>query len=243
MFRRICLFGLPRCGSQYIAELIKENSTHKLTDMYEPYTGDSKETNMPLPVLNHDNHIRMEFLDGYVGSDNVQKRLQYIDDILTKNKLQTPALLRLFPYHYLWSSIPSIIQELRNHEFEFFIIKRSNLEHHVLSYLIAQATNQWRTTSSAIIQRVKIDSIYFESIEYIVGNSINFLNYCKQINISGHVITYETAKEDLEKIYKKQFKDQHIIKKQGLNNPYDQIINAEEIKHLIDKSIKRYVTS
>ena len=73
MYRRICLFGLPRCGSQYIAELIKENSSEKITDMYETYT-----EGQPLPVItNHKLH--MEFLKGYDKSPHaINKRIYYI---------------------------------------------------------------------------------------------------------------------------------------------------------------------
>lgn len=243
MYPRICLFGLPRCGSQYIAELIKENSNYVLTDLIEPYTGNSKESNMPLPVLNPDNSIRMEFLDGYIGEQNVLKRIDYINNIITQNNQLTPLILRLFPYHYLWNYMPLIVKNLRKNGFTFFIIKRTNLEHHILSYLIAQATNEWRLIKEKVPQSVTINESLFESIDYIIKNSLNFINYAAKINIDGHVVTYENAKEDLEKIYNKPFNNQTAIKKQGLSNPYDQIINASEVKHRIITSINQYVTS
>lgn len=240
MYNRLCLFGLPRCGSQYIVELIKNNSGIKYTDLFEPYTC-SINSDMPLPILTNDNNIRMEFLNGYVGDNTLEKRINYIDSILQKANKHCNLTLRLFPYNYLWDKIPDIIERLKCNNFSFLIIKRSDLEKHALSYIIAQLTNEWNSVTPIAHKKVFVPFELFESIEYIIKNSVNFLNFCNKINLHGPIITYENAVRDLENLFNRSFVNNVKFRKQGMHNPYDQIINANEVKMYVNSLLNKHV--
>ena len=125
MYSRICLFGLPRCGSQYIAELIKTNSEQKILDLYEPYTSGLGKNMQPLPVCNEKGELYCKFLPEYDDLEILPRRIEYINSTLKQNTTM-PLVLRVFPYHYLIKHMSTIVSHLKENNFSFFLILKKN---------------------------------------------------------------------------------------------------------------------
>jgi hypothetical protein len=240
MYPRICLFGLPRCGSQYIAELIKTNSEYNILDLHELYTSGLGENMQPLPVLNEKNELYCKFLPEYDDLNILPERIDYIYKTLKQNTIM-PLILRLFPYDYLIKYMPTIVEHLKENNFSFFLIKRLDVEKHFLSYVIAQTTNQWTQfkDKDRFRKKVKIDLSIVKNSKWLIQSSDYFLEYAEKINIKGPIIHYENAISDLSTLYTKSFNNDINIEKQGFENPYDQIINANEVRELVQSFLSK----
>jgi hypothetical protein len=240
MYHRICLFGLPRCGSQYIAELIKTNSEYKILDLHELYTSGLGENMQPLPVLNENNEFYCKFLPEYDDLTILPERIGYIYKTLKQNTTM-PLILRLFPYDYLIQHMPTIVEHLKENNFSFFLIKRLDIEKHFLSYIIAQTTNQWTQfkDKDRVKKKVKIDLLTVKNSKWLIESSEHFFQYAEKVNIKGPTIHYENALTDLSILFKKNFNNDISIEKQGFENPYDQIINADEVRELIQSFLSK----
>lgn len=235
MRHRICLFGLPRCGSQYIAELIINNSDIPYVNCVEPYTIEEEFVKLPLPV-NKNGTIMMNDIDGYKGQANIAKRIAYIDEVFQNDNKQTPLLVRLFPYPTITSYMTDIVSSLRRHNFTFYILRRMNYEYHALSWLISEMTKIYQHFDDKPFSgRVNLSPNIYQRSKWLMENSINFLEIAKSFGINGSVITYENCEKDLEKILDKKIDMNTRLKKQSPSDPYFQIINKDEVRrYLLD---------
>ena len=129
----------------------------------------------------------------------------------------------------------TIVSHLKENNFSFFLIKRLDMENHLLSYIIAQTTNRWTQfkNKERFSDKVTVDLSVVSNSKWLVQSSNYFFQYAEKVGITGPIINYENAIHNLSKIFNKSFVNDIKIEKQGFENPYDQIINADEVRQLI----------
>ena len=222
---KICLLGLPRCGSQHISRLIR-NSFHPIhTILAEPFTiGDRC----------------VDYVDGNVIQvfgltfDSMQSRVDHILTTLKKSPDQD-IIMKLFFLDYLEPYLPQIVNELQNLEFKFIVISRE-VESQLLSFGIALSTDQWNSNNGVYQKGFLVNVNNFPSIKWLYSLHCNFDNTFKKLNISPlGVVAYETAVEDLSAVFGMQMNPNSGLKKQITCDPYDIIENAAEVKEFIKK--------
>ena len=229
---RYCLLGLPRTGSQYIANLISNVYQGKMIDLVEPFTFSDF-----LPSIDISNGKIVTCRNKKFNSAFDQ--FGHVIETINKGSVYQPVILRLFitdgPYG-VDLFLPIIINELKKNNFQFLSIKRKNIEQHLLSYAIAITTDKWNTIYDGIHtvgQKYKVTCINDMAQLYRLITSYD--NKIKLLDIQYNEINYETATADLN-LFKVPINETAIkLKKQIVNDPYDMIENADEIREYIKK--------
>lgn len=221
---RICLLGLPRCGSQYISRLIA-SSCPGMTNLAEPFTD-----NHPYSIVNlHGQIVPYKSTQRSCYSE----RIVYISKILESGDLNQSVVLKLFLTDDVYPYLNKILEVLKKLNFKFFIIKRENVEHHLLSHAIGYASNKWNTTHGLHNNTYQITNT--DNIKWLYRNIVNFDNVIQEHNIVAPTIRYEYAVDDLEHLLNIPINTNINIEKQVVGDPYHLIDNADEIKQFIKK--------
>jgi hypothetical protein len=227
---RYCLLGLPRTGSQYIAELISQ--TTGATEIGEPFT---ISTSFPKTVMSKDN--MMFGRAAIVNFESLEDKIEYVFKCFNSSSKEQPLVIRLFLLENLAPYIPDIIKRLNNLNFKFLYIQRENTEHHLLSYLIALHTKKWNTGhngGNSYSEDSKFEIKSFNDAKWLYDQRIFFDNTIKNLNIPCDNIRYEYAVEDLNKSLGMSINTNIKFKKQILGNPYDLISNHIEVKQFLE---------
>lgn len=225
---RICLLGLPRCGSQYISRLIT-SSYSNMTNLAEPFTD-----NHPYNIVN----VRGQIVpyQSTQGNCLYSERISYVSKVLESGDINQALVLKLFLTDDVYPYLAKILEVLKKLNFIFFIIKRENIEHHLLSHAIGHASNKWNS-----LQGLHNDNTYHitntDNIQWLYRTIVNFDNVIQEHNITAPIIRYENAVDDLGRLLDMPINTNINIEKQVIGDPYNMIDNADEIKQFIKKII------
>jgi hypothetical protein len=228
---RYCLLGLPRTGSQYIAGMISQ--TIGSIDLAEPFT---EKTLIKLIGISENKRI----IPVNIQFDSYEERIKYVFERLTEARLDQSLVMRLFLVDSMEPYIADIVKRLTDLNFKFIVIQRENVEHHLLSFLIALHTNKWNTLDNN--QPHPIDSS-FEIVrtgnaEWLYKQRGIFNTMLSQLNIKYDTIRYEHAIDDLEKYLGIPVKFNPRYQKQITGDPYNLISNAPKVKQFLEKLLK-----
>jgi hypothetical protein len=233
MTDRICLLSAGRrCGSQYVAHLIANNFGY--LDILEPFTVRHRIT----VDLSENNLIYL--LPSTYTDELIEDQYKRVLEVLEKANPKQPIIMKFFigdldPYYE-----KLFITELTRLGFTFFLNRRQNIENQLLSFAMANITNVWTKIDkvSAPTPVVKIDNfndmteLYTKQIS-IFDERIRLLNF-----ETKDTITYETAISDIERIAGGKINPYKFsIYKIANNDPYENILNADEVKSFIKSLI------
>lgn len=233
---RVCILGTPRCGSQYVSQLIagtiKEATGKHVYDMLEPFTKDVDY--FPILTPGSTNLLQHYQTDTPMSYND---RVTHVLNTLKKGNSDWPLVMKIFPYHYSLEKWDEIILGIKNAGFKFVILKRNNIEEQLLSYGIANATQQW----NCFFEK-KLDQpihIHHQSIKDLYNMLIEFDATLDQFGLKNSpVIHYETCIEDLFQLLNRKISMNEVkVIKQRNDDPYRFILNATEIKWLIRRLI------
>ena len=226
---KICLIGLPRCGSQYISQLVKNTST-RMVNLGEPFTFSSG-TNC-IELVNE-----RIVLSDHLKFNNIQDQIIHTISILAKASTQS-CVMKLFLLDYLEPYLPYIVGQLTNLNFKFIVMTRENCEEQLLSFGIALATDKWNSHQGMYEQGDKIQVTHFRSMEWLHSQLCNFERLLDLINSNPlGTVRYEHAVEDLSVILQLPVDPITDLKKQISSSPYDMIENVDEVKEFMKKVI------
>lgn len=225
---RICLIGLPRCGSQYISALIAK-SFKGMSNLVEPYTN-----NHEANIINIGNCIVARRMPDNFESH--KERINYVSNTLKSGKPEQSIVMKLFLTDDTHQYLNEIIDTLKLLKFKFIVIKRENLEHHLLSHTIAKESNRWNSTEG--LHNTDTFTIKdFESLVWMYNQIANFDTVVNNLDIEYDTVRYEHALSDLTVVLKRELNTNIDIEKQIVGDPWDMIENADEIREIIQKVI------
>jgi beta-galactosidase GanA len=227
---RYCLLGLPRIGSQYIAELISQ--TTGAVHLGEPFT---VSTAYPKTIVSKNNLLIAK--GAIINFDSTEHQIEYVFDCFNNSKIDQPLVVRLFLIEMLEPYIPNIIERLNNLNFKFISIQRENVEYHLLSYLIARHTKKWNTdhnNGEPYSKDTKIEIKSYNDAKWLYDRRISFDNTIQNLNITYNTVRYEHAVEDLEQILNIPINTSIKFKKLILGDPYELISNHTEVKQFLE---------
>lgn len=231
MHYRICIIGIPRCGSQYAVELIKHNVKHNFFDLVEPYTHS-------LPQLNIDENKQLFIEPTHFDINSHEERIKYTSRMLKEGDQNQPLIMRLFLVYEIEKMLFDVISDVQNCNFQFVILRRKNIEHQILSMGIADARNQYTLFHHDKYPTEPVMVTNYKLMSWLYRNHLMFEQRVTENDIEGIPLTYETAVEDLAKVLDQPINICLPIKKQIVTDPYDQIINKDEVKKFIQSLIK-----
>lgn len=224
---KILLIGLPRCGSQYISQLIGTN--FKYNNIDEPFT--YKHVNS---IVYADNMIKICDSINFIDQNH---RIDYTFNILSKAKLEDRILLKYFPYTQGDSISNSVIvSKLINLGYTPIILKRSNLEQHLLSFLVAWESNVWYSTN----KNFKHDRLViadFGPLFWLKDMYRELNEMTKSFNSQYPIIEYENAEDDIKKLFSADNIERVASVKLRTNDPYDGIANVDQVKDIVSRFI------
>ena len=239
-YKRICVIGLPRSGSNYVANIIEKSfllsNGISYYNMGEPFT-----INQPyLTMLDDHKYIQCKNIE----SDQINNFVNFnhrmtcvLSSIEESNKNQS-LLIRLFPMSYIISDLDIIISTLKNNGFDFIILKRNNVEEHLLSMTVASTTDKWISydSSEVLNTSITIQNHGFQETHELY-KYLKVYNSCLEMfNLhNSPTIYYETAVENLSEILQISIHNNVDLVKQLPLNPYNFITNAKEVKQFIEK--------
>lgn len=228
LHHRLCIISLPRSGSQYAVELIKKNSVHKYTDLIEPFVRNTKY------IVQEDGKLKISnstiFWDEKNRIDYSLKQIYYAD-------IEQPIIMRMFLNDEVANKYLDIIKSLVQKDFEFIVLKRSNIEEHFISYATALKLDMWNKFDPNIeLPHINIDN--YSDIIWLYNLIKNFNIKIKTLPIKYNTITYETIEHDLSSLFGFVInKNIKIYKQVNPNDCYDHIENSEEVKNFISNLI------
>lgn len=228
MHHRVCIIGLPRSGSQYVVELIKHNFHHPYTDLVEPYTYN-------LPLISKDHHNLLSIENFSTTFNFYADRVSYTNNVIQSSDINQSVIMRLFVVPEIENMLYDVIETITKKDYKFIILKRKNIEHHVLSIGIADARNQYKKIWNEPYDYTPVKITNFKKMEWLYQASKNYDNILNENDIDGQTIYYETAIEDLARIYDTSINICIPIKKQVIGDPYDHIVNVDEVRQFFLK--------
>ena len=224
---RYCLLGLPRTGSQYIANLLV--NTVGTVDMSEPFTENT------VCKLGID-------IDNEVTFNSIEERIEYVFNQLNKIDSNKALVMRLFLVDSIQPYVDDIIKRLVDLNFKFLVIHRENLEHHLLSFLIAVNTNIWHTldnNNEPYSADFSFEIVRMNNVIWLYDQRLAFNTMLNQLNINYSTIRYEYAIDDLEQFLGILVTSNDLYKKQIVGDPYKLIANASEVKQFLEKLMNK----
>lgn len=229
---RICLIGLPRSGSQYISRMIA-TSYIKMSELSEPFTH-----NQRYSVANYSGKIRICPCEVNNSYGSYSDSIDHVSKVLASGDINQSVVLRLLLYSEVYPYLDDIILTLKKLNFTFIVINRENIEHQLLSYAIACASDKWNTDQGLHNDDTfDISDNEVEMMKILYRNIINFNSVVQNLNLDCKTIRYEHAVNDLTSILNKPINTHISISKQVVGDPYNMIRNAAEVKQIIKKII------
>lgn len=231
---RICLIGLPRCGSQYISELINRN-IFRCLNLNEPFTPGHFTARIS---VDHNKKI-LASTDTSPVSCSYDEQIESVINILKDGNIRQPVLLKLFlTTHYSVDQYKTIIKTLSDLNFIFILIRRENILDHILSFAISSELDFWSNYNGASDDRSVVIK-RLDSIDFMCDQILNFDNYLQSLNLENiPTLRYEHIKEDIEKIFQTNISLETNIRKISDIPSTDRILNIDEVRGRILKKIK-----
>jgi len=235
--KRICILGTPRCGSQYVSQLIsgtiKEATGEHVYNMLEPFTPNADY----IPAFEPGTRKLMHKVIDYKMP--IEERIEYVSSILQECDPNIPLVMKLFPYEANLNDLDKILDAIRNNGFEFICLKRNNLEQQLISYALSFSTGKWtdhagegKVTNPVMIQ------LY--PIRYLYNMLTNFNSFLSKYGFADvPVIQYENCLEDLSTILNRKISISEVTvrKQRDETDPYRFIVNADSVKQFIQRLI------
>jgi hypothetical protein len=219
---RICLLGLPRCGSQYIAFLIAK-SIKDCTELAEPFTKDHlysiEENNKKVTILKN------------IKFSSHEEQIEHVIKTLKLGSLDQSIVMKLFLTESIIPFLKKILSELAMLNFKFVIIKRENIEHQILSWLIAKANDKWCSFDGP---HIKV-SVNLGDVPWLYEQISMFDKVIKDHNVDAKIIKYERAVLDLTLLLRTRIQYNILLTKQVTGNPYNLIENVNETRTYLKK--------
>jgi hypothetical protein len=228
---RICLFGLPRSGSQYISSIISKSVGGNMRNLTEPFT-----PHHPYNIAQHNGFL-------YTTSEfpkfkTYREQIDYVFDMLKSGNQNQSLVLKIFFTDKTIPLLGEFQDKLRELNFKFLIIKRENVEYHMLSWIVANATQKWSTRHGFHDSPVYITTEQMNSVKFLYESILNFDKAILDYNINANLIRYEHCIEDITEYLQYPINTDVDFKKQLPNNPYDIIENAKEVKEFLNTLTK-----
>jgi hypothetical protein len=225
---KICLIGLPRCGSQYISAMIAETFPG-MNNIVEPYT-----KRHIANIVNIDNWVRVKRMPDDFATH--QERIDYVSKILKSGRPDQSLVMKLFLTDDMYPFLKEIIDTLKTLNFKFIVVKRENVEHHLLSHCVAMVSNKWSSLDSGIHSRSdKFKITDLADIDWLYRQISNFEKIVSDLGIEYTYVRYEHAVNDLAQALNMPINTDVSIQKQIVGDPWDLIENSDEIKEIIQK--------
>ena len=223
---RICVIGLPRSGSQYAVELIKLNGYYSYYDLVEPFEPDNQ-------II--DVQGKKVILTQKRTCDE-QHRIPTALHKLSIADINQPLITRVFPVKEQKTHFITIINTLTDLNFDFVVLKRNNIEHHLLSFAVALATDIWTKFSNT--KNKPIIVTHFAQIKWLYNEITSYNKLIEDLNLNYDMLHYETIIDDLSRVMGFLINTNVKIYKQAESNPYDRIANADEVRDYIQKLLQ-----
>jgi len=228
LHHRLCVIGLPRSGSQYAVELIKNNGLYPYLDLIEPF-----EIGKPY-ILLENNKIK---LSNDKTCDEIL-RIENALDIINKADKDQPIITRAFYVKEQRKKFKEIIDTLITSNFDFVVLKRNNVEQHLISYGLALKTDIWTKFQGTVVPQ-KIEITHFNQMKWLYEHILYFNEYIENLNITYDLLHYESIENDLSKIVGFAINtNTKIYKQANAVDPYVNIINADEVKSFMNKLLQ-----
>lgn len=202
-----------------------------MTNLVEPYTNKHIAN-----IINVNNWIRVERVPDTFASH--KDRIDYVSATLKSGWAGQPMVMKLFLTDDTYLYLDEIIDTLKLLNFKFIVIKRENVEHHILSHAVAMATNKWTSVDDGVhnpLDKIKITD--FCDIDWLYRQISNFNNIVNDLDIEYATVRYEHVLNDLPLVLKRELNTNIDIEKQIVGDPWDMIENADELKEIIQKVI------
>lgn len=242
---KICLLGTQRCGSQFITEIIQRimaakkfkttlpivASDNLVVNLSEPFSFYKK--NQYYLTTTPDNRVlrtTTPYPNVTTFDDHIDATMRVMEQATNPSQ---SIIMKMFFLNYDNATLQRIVHFLKKEMFFFIKIKRIDIEKQILSFLIAHETGNWRSTNH---DKVTITNL--SNISYMYDQIMTFDQKVTSFGLPAiQSITYETAIDDLKRIFAVDYINDTFtaIQKTGLPNPYDQIINADEVKAVMQK--------
>jgi hypothetical protein len=222
---RICLLGLPRCGSQYISSLIMTNCHTKIKNLAEPFTP---------------NHLSSLTDIGITDTvfDSFDDQITSVIDRLREIGHTQSLILKLFLHSWIEEShYFRIIEVLSELKFEFIIIKRNSVTDQLLSLGIGLKLNKFTNFDDYDNTVVELDDQIMQSMKILQNDLNNFDTLIKKFNLNNcPIFYYETVKEDLSVFFKKTIIDKTRYKRMSQLPSIKRISNINEVLNFLNLS-------
>ena len=215
---RLCLLGLPRCGSQYISSLINLNAAASMKNLCEPFTPNH------LPSLNDVGSTITHF-------DNYEDQVSEVINLMQAIDSDQSLILKLFLHSWLpIEQHRRIVQALTDMGFKFLIIKRKNITEQILSLGIGLKLNKFTNFGEYDNSIVDLDNKIISDMEVLKNDIANFDFVVKQLQLDQTpVIHYETVHKDLIMLLKKPISLNTRYKKMSVLPSFERISNIHEV--------------
>lgn len=216
---RICLIGLPRCGSQYISNLIMLNTDFNIKNLAEPFTPHHT------PSLKDIGISKIEF-------DSYEEQVSLVIDKMKLFNSNQSLIIKLFLHSWISSTEHvRIIQVLKELNFKFIIIKRKNIIDQLLSLGIGLKLNKFTNFDEYDNSIVELDNEILSKMKILQVDLKNFDNLINEFNLSNSTtFYYETIKEDLSAFLGKDINTNTRYKRMSIIPSIHRILN---IKHIL----------
>jgi hypothetical protein len=230
---------MPRCGSHYISSIM-EASLNAISDTPVEVLGE-----LFIPVTTYYPGIEnSKIINKYINENNpvpfsdLEEKIEHCLDIISTTDKTQSVLLNVFPVNNIDIWIDRIFNTLRECNFKFVSIKRLHIEYQLLSFLIASANNKWvNLTGIEIPEKVFIENL--EDATWLFNNILRQDSILKKHNIICPTIYYENAIDDMSRLFAFPIIDSSQYFIQRIENPYDMILNSEEVKSYIHKLMRK----
>ena len=212
---RICLIGLPRCGSQYITSLFMANTDANIKNLAEPFT----------PGLAwHCGVLETKF-------DSYDEQVSAVIDKLKLFNDDQSLIMKLFLHTWISSTEHvRIIQVLKELNFKFIIIKRKNTIDQLLSLGIGLKLNKFTNLNEYDNSIIELDNEILSKMKILQVDLENFDNLINEFNLSNSTtFYYETLKEDLSTFLGKTININTRYKRMSIIPSVHRISNIDHI--------------
>jgi D-alanyl-lipoteichoic acid acyltransferase DltB (MBOAT superfamily) len=227
---RYCLLGLPRTGSQYISGVINTTIAGNMQNLAEPFTHGHAYN-----IIQKNNFLYVSSM--FPKFNSHREQIDYAMALLKNSNQQQSLVLKVFLTTRIFSVLQEILDTLKQLGFKFLIMKRENIEHHLLSWIVADATNKWSTDDGIHMDLVDLSTYNLANVEFLYKEILNFNKVIEEYKIDANIIRYENCIEDLTTYLQRPIIKSDRLKKQLPDNPYDIIKEPEKVKDFIKKLI------
>ena len=215
---RLCLIGLPRCGSQYISSLLKINTDLSCRNLSEPFTP------------NHEISLK-DIGSNVTAFHSYADQVSAVINLLKEINQDQSLILKLFLHSWLpIEQFVIIIDELTKMGFQFVIIKRKNTIDQILSWGVALTVNKFTNFDAYDDSKIVIDTKVLEQMKVLQTDINMFDHLIKELQLENSpVLCYETIHMDLYRFLKRQININSGYNKMSNIKSADRILNIDKV--------------